>query len=110
MLLSRQAIGPLISGRDDYLIIITLTPGREGLHTPYMQDGVNLWRSEEHAGQYLDRADTIPHRCEGEGALLEWIPTRPARVTSALTTWTATGNGASWLYWPVATKAPLRER
>jgi len=45
-----------------------------------MSDGVNLWRSEDHATQYLDRADTIPHRSEGEAALLEWIPKRPARV------------------------------
>ncbi len=41
---------------------------------------VNLWGNEDHATQYLDRADTIPHRSEGEAALLEWIPNRPARV------------------------------
>jgi tRNA (cmo5U34)-methyltransferase len=41
---------------------------------------VNLWSNEDHATQYLDRADTIPHRAEGESALLEWIPRRPSRV------------------------------
>ncbi len=41
---------------------------------------VNLWVNDEHASQYLDRADTIPHRSEGEAALLEWIPRRPSRV------------------------------
>lgn len=41
---------------------------------------VNLWGDESHATQYLDRAERIPHRMEGEAALLEWLPTRPARV------------------------------
>jgi tRNA (cmo5U34)-methyltransferase len=41
---------------------------------------VNLWTNRDHAGQYLDRADTIPHRTEGEAALLEWISDRPSRV------------------------------
>jgi SAM-dependent methyltransferase len=41
---------------------------------------VNLWVNDEHASQYLARADTIPHRTEGESALLEWILQRPARV------------------------------
>jgi SAM-dependent methyltransferase len=45
-----------------------------------MDDAVNLWSREEHATRYLDRADTIPHRSDGEAALLEWIPTRPTRV------------------------------
>lgn len=45
-----------------------------------MDDAVNLWSSEDHARQYLERADTIPHRSEGEAALLEWIPKHPARV------------------------------
>jgi tRNA (cmo5U34)-methyltransferase len=43
-------------------------------------ESVNLWGNENHATQYLDRADTIPHRLEGEAALLEWIPNRPSRV------------------------------
>jgi len=35
---------------------------------------VNLWTSTEHALDYLSRADSIPHRVEGESALLEFIP------------------------------------
>lgn len=45
-----------------------------------MTDAVNLWSSEEHATQYLGRADTIPHRVAGEQALLEWLPHRFNRV------------------------------
>jgi len=35
---------------------------------------VNLWTSNEHARDYLARADSISHRHEGESALLEFIP------------------------------------
>ncbi len=45
-----------------------------------MTDAVNLWSESEHAAQYLQRADTIPHRAAGEQALLEWLSGRPARV------------------------------
>jgi tRNA (cmo5U34)-methyltransferase len=41
---------------------------------------VNLWGSPEHALQYLARVDSIPHRTEGEAALLEWLPPSTARV------------------------------
>ena len=41
---------------------------------------INLWGNNEHVTQYLDRIDTIPHRSEGEAALLEWMPNRPSRV------------------------------
>jgi SAM-dependent methyltransferase len=41
---------------------------------------VNLWTSAEHALDYLQRADSIPHRTEGEAVLLEFLPPRPARV------------------------------
>lgn len=34
---------------------------------------VNLWTSAEHARDYLERADSISHRGEGESALLEFI-------------------------------------
>ncbi len=40
----------------------------------------NLWSSAEHALDYLGRADSVPHRVEGEAALLEFLPTRPKRV------------------------------
>ncbi len=35
---------------------------------------VNLWRSAEHALDYLRHADAIPHRVEGESTLLEFVP------------------------------------
>src|SRR5207248_9992307 len=35
---------------------------------------VNLWSSAEHALEYLRRADSIPHRVEGEATLLEFVP------------------------------------
>jgi len=41
---------------------------------------VNLWDSPAHALEYLARADSIPHRAEGEAELLEWLPSGPARV------------------------------
>ena len=39
----------------------------------------NLWTSADHALDYLARADKIPHRTEGERALLEWLPDRVER-------------------------------
>jgi tRNA (cmo5U34)-methyltransferase len=41
---------------------------------------VNLWPSAEHALDYLRRADSIPHRVEGEAALLEFLPPAPGRI------------------------------
>jgi tRNA (cmo5U34)-methyltransferase len=41
---------------------------------------VNLWSSAEHALDYLGRADSIPHRVEGEATLLEFLPTHPKRI------------------------------
>lgn len=35
---------------------------------------VNLWSSAEHSRGYLERADSIPHRREGEAVLLEFLP------------------------------------
>jgi tRNA (cmo5U34)-methyltransferase len=41
---------------------------------------VNLWGLPEHALDYLRRADSIPHRVEGESTLLEFIPAQPKRI------------------------------
>ena len=41
---------------------------------------VNLWTSTEHALDYLGRADSIPHRVEGESTLLEVIPPAARRI------------------------------
>lgn len=41
---------------------------------------VNLWTSNEHAREYLERADSISHRGEGESALLEFIPPSTKRI------------------------------
>ena len=38
------------------------------------------WTSPEHALAYLRRADTIPHRAEGEATLLEEVPKEAARI------------------------------
>ena len=43
-------------------------------------NNINLWSSPEHALDYLRRADSIPHRTEGEAALLEFIPADPKRI------------------------------
>lgn len=41
---------------------------------------VNLWGSAEHALDYLRRADSIPHRVEGESTLLEFVPAGAKRI------------------------------
>ena len=41
---------------------------------------INLWTSPEHALDYLRRADSIPHRVEGEATLLECLPEGLQRV------------------------------
>ena len=41
---------------------------------------VNLWTSTEHAREYLEHADSISHRGEGESALLEFIPSGSRRI------------------------------
>jgi len=41
---------------------------------------VNLWSSTEHALDYLKKADSIPHRTEGEAALLECVPANVTRI------------------------------
>lgn len=41
---------------------------------------VNLWSKADHALDYLGRADSVPHRAEGESALLEFIPECTRRI------------------------------
>jgi tRNA (cmo5U34)-methyltransferase len=41
---------------------------------------INLWSSADHARDYLERADSISHRAEGEAALLEFIPENTHRI------------------------------
>jgi len=41
---------------------------------------VNLWNSEGHVRDYLERADSISHRQEGEAALMEFISPRTRRI------------------------------
>ena len=41
---------------------------------------VNLWSSRDHVKDYLQRADSISHRQEGEAALLEFVPANTQRV------------------------------
>jgi len=41
---------------------------------------VNLWNETDHALDYLERADSITHRTEGESSLLEFIPRTTRRI------------------------------
>jgi tRNA (cmo5U34)-methyltransferase len=41
---------------------------------------VNLWTSPDHVLDYLGRADSIPHRAEGEATLLECMPATLQRI------------------------------
>ena len=41
---------------------------------------VNLWTSSEHVNDYLERANQISHRTEGEAALLEFITPSARRI------------------------------
>ena len=41
---------------------------------------VNLWSEASHARDYLERRPSLPHREEGFGALLEFLPPTPRRV------------------------------
>src|SRR5262245_60594400 len=41
---------------------------------------VNLWSSPTHALEYLARADSIPHRTDGEAELLDCLPRPVTRV------------------------------
>jgi SAM-dependent methyltransferase len=54
-------------------------PGRSG-RAAEPQSAVNWWTRPEWAQRYLAERDDIPHRAEGYGALLEFVPRNPARV------------------------------
>jgi tRNA (cmo5U34)-methyltransferase len=41
---------------------------------------VNLWSSADHSHDYLKRADSLPHRREGEATLLEFLPAQVGRM------------------------------
>lgn len=41
---------------------------------------MNQWTNAEHARAYLERADTIPHRTEGERVLLDHVPREARRI------------------------------
>jgi tRNA (cmo5U34)-methyltransferase len=41
---------------------------------------VNLWSTTNHALDYLERADSIKHRTEGESTLLEFMPATTRRI------------------------------
>ena len=41
---------------------------------------VNLWSRTDHALDYLERADSIAHRREGESSLLEFVPQNTRRI------------------------------
>jgi len=41
---------------------------------------VNLWTSSEHVRDYLERADSIQHRGEGEATLVEFLPSSTNRI------------------------------
>lgn len=45
-----------------------------------METQANLWTSADHALSYLARADTLPHRAEGEAVVLEHIPRTVKRI------------------------------
>lgn len=66
------------------------------------QSNVNLWSSPEHALEYLRRADSIPHRVEGEAALLEFLPPEATRILDL-------GSGAGRLLSLVKTARPAAQ-
>jgi SAM-dependent methyltransferase len=41
---------------------------------------INLWSTAAHSLDYLRRADSIPHRGEGESALIEFVPAAAKRI------------------------------
>ncbi len=69
----------------------TQTPGADGLaaiDTNPFAMSQNQWTSASHALTYLERADSIPHRTEGEAVLLDHVPIQARRILDL-----GTGNG-----------------
>lgn len=52
----------------------------EALDSVTTSQDINLWSTAEHALEYLRRADSIPHREEGESTLLELVPETSHRI------------------------------
>jgi tRNA (cmo5U34)-methyltransferase len=50
-----------------------------GMQASQSGPDVNLWSTPEHSKDYLKRADSIPHRREGEATLLEFLPEHVGR-------------------------------
>ena len=72
-------LGPTLPERlTPYLTITAIY----GWYSPFAMDSpdVNLWRSAEHVLDYLAKADTLPHRTEGEAELLACLPPPVSRV------------------------------
>jgi tRNA (cmo5U34)-methyltransferase len=47
---------------------------------PAKAQPVNLWTQSDHVRDYLERADSIKHRSEGEATLLEFLPSTARRI------------------------------
>lgn len=67
--------------------------------TMHETPNTNLWSLPEHVLDYLRRADAIPHRVEGEAALLELLPATAERILDL-------GSGAGRLVTLAKTKVP----
>jgi tRNA (cmo5U34)-methyltransferase len=56
-------------------------PANPPAHRVHSDDQpINLWTSREHVRDYLERADSIEHRSEGEATLLEFLPVTVRRI------------------------------
>jgi tRNA (cmo5U34)-methyltransferase len=75
----QNTIHPLyLSNSPPYLTITTFYDW----YSPFKMGSpdVNLWQSAEHALDYLAKADSLPHRTEGEAELLACLPISISRV------------------------------
>jgi tRNA (cmo5U34)-methyltransferase len=63
---------------------------------------INLWTKTDHALDYLERADSITHRTEGESSLLEFLPHTTRRILDL-------GTGDRWLLGLVKREHPHTE-